>query len=599
MAGCSSTQDDTAGTTGIARCAVEDAGPPKPPPDDHLSATRILRRISLALRGEVPSIEDYEAIAKADPQAAEGILQSAIDDGLASPSFYAQMVDFGHEWINSGSFETGAQGDGYSGNMSSHMHQCDAASKHPGAWYVTQEAPYSGNFCNDKTADAAGTPAPAPIKQVEPWWAPGTTVTVVGWATSEAPTLDLGNGKTANCASARTLYYDAGSAPGCGCGPNLVWCYPGGGLGTGSSLDTKNQKRHVWDEPARLVAHLAWHDRALSDLVTGNYSVGNNMVRAEYVRLARRTGAYPELDGNSAWWHVGGEPRDPEHTDASDPWAWREFVMEDLAPFLMSATGGGKTPSGDLSRTFTWDPRTTTAPSPGFAAAGVLTMPGTLSSFARERPRAARFLEIFACQQFTPPPSDLGLGDPGVDIANSGTCQHCHRLMDPVALAFKRWDFGDWMSSNYAPFAFLPDVGPWKITAEHLSGVYPYGGNPYQRWSAAWIPGTVLTPITADDVKKNPGAIFYDTIPKDYEILGAHPDGTSGPLGFGKVLVASGAFDRCAVQKLYKRFVGRPLDPATENLYITRLANEFAQEGRKVRPFLRNLFSKPEFRRGL
>jgi hypothetical protein len=270
-------------------------------------------------------------------------------------------------------------------------------------------------------------------------------------------------------------------------------------------------------------------------------------------------------------------------------------VVEELAPFLLAATADKKA-SGDLSRQFSWDPRTDMGPSPGIAAAGVLTMPGVNSSFVRERPRAARFLEIFACQKFTPPPPALNLGPPGVDIAKTGTCQHCHKLMDPVAVAFKRWDYDN---SNYIPWAMLVDVGPWEITQEELGGQYPYGGNPFSRWVSAWIPGTVLTPITEAEAAKNPGAIAFDTIPKDYEILGVHPDGTTGPLGFGKVLVTSGAFDRCAAQRLYERFIGHPLDPEREALYIEALGEEFKKGGRKVRPFVKSLFGKAEFRRGL
>jgi hypothetical protein len=109
----------------------------------------------------------------------------------------------------------------------------------------------------------------------------------------------------------------------------------------------------------------------------------------------------------------------------------------------------------------------------------------------------------------------------------------------------------------------------------------------------------VLTPITEAEAAKNPGAIAFDTIPKEYEILGVHPDGTSGPLGFGKVLVTSGAFDRCAAQRLYERFIGHPLDPEREALYIDALGKEFEKGGRKVRPFVKSLFGKAEFRRGL
>ena len=72
-----------------------------------------------------------------------------------------------------------------------------------------------------------------------------------------------------------------------------------------------------------------------------------------------------------------------------------------------------------------------------------------------------------------------------------------------------------------------------------------------------------------------------------------------GPLGFGKILIASGEFDKCAVRRLYERFVGRPLEPAAEARYLDSLAEKFRGGDRKVKPFVRYLLSLPEFKRGL
>ena len=88
-------------------------------------------------------------------------------------------------------------------------------------------------------------------------------------------------------------------------------------------------------------------------------------------------------------------------------------------------------------------------------------------------------------------------------------------------------------------------------------------------------------------------------MPQTYTLLGQHGDGTMGPLGFGKIVVRSGEFDRCVVRKMYAHFIGRDLDPAAEKLYIDKLAAQFAADGRKLRPFIRRLYEQGEFRRGL
>ena len=130
------------------------------------------------------------------------------------------------------------------------------------------------------------------------------------------------------------------------------------------------------------------------------------------------TWASNALDANTTWWRPDADnaPRDPLHPVPNDPQAWREFVVEDLEPFHLALTNGRER-SGSMERTYRFDPRTTTAAPQGLPTAGVLTMMGAMSSFPRERVRAARFLEMFACQSFSPPPADVHFppleNDPG------------------------------------------------------------------------------------------------------------------------------------------------------------------------------------------
>lgn len=576
--------------------SATDGGTPK----DALSYTRILRRISLSLTGTTPTAAQYQSMVNASSDAdREQLLSSAIDDALASPRFYDRMFNFGQEWLAIGAYTTGAVGDAYQGDMAGHIWGCPAGSIHAGAYYGSVGNPHAANVCNDK--DFAGNAAVQPVVTVEPWWAPGTTVTVVGAAGSNVTQVPGPNNTMLDCGFAVGGYYDPELPDGCGCGPNLVWCAPLVGLNSKSNHDLINaQRRHPYEEPARLFAHLAWHDRPLSDLVTGNYSVGTNWLRHLYVRQGHQQGS-SALDANTTWWKPAADtsPRDPRHADPNDPQAWREFVVEDLNPYLLSLTPG-HTPSGDMSRTYHFDPRTTTAAPDGLPSAGVLTMIGSLSAFPRERVRSARFLETFACQNFQPPPADVTFPPYAGDPATSGTCLHCHRTLDPGAIFFKRWTFGP--QASYIGWPNQIGVGSMRMTPAWLSGNYPYCptcGGPAYRFKTAFLPGTVLTPITAQDITNNPEAVLLDTMPATYTLLGQHGDGTMGPLGFGKIVVQSGEFDRCVVRKLYSHFIGRELDPAAEKLYLDKLAGQFVQGGRKVRPFLRVLFTQSELRRGL
>src|SRR5262249_26071879 len=136
-------------------------------------------------------------------------------------------------------------------------------------------------------------------------------------------------------------------------------------------------------------------------------------------------------------------------------------------------------------RAYAYDPRTTPGQPKGLPAAGVLTMPGSMYAFPRERVRAARWMETFACQSFQPPPADTHFPPYSNDPATSGTCLHCHRTIDPAAIFFKRWDFSP-RDSYYVPWPLIPDVGPWRVTAAQLSGSYPYSDGAEYRWHNAF-----------------------------------------------------------------------------------------------------------------
>jgi hypothetical protein len=566
---------------------------------DQLSPTRWLRRVQLTLTGRPPTQAALEAMAAAPDDAARAaIVEAAVDAALAAPSFYARMVGYGHDWLRVGRYTTGAAGETYYGHMSGSLDACPEGSPNAGAYYVFGDAPLSdaadGNanrvpdVCEGLAWDGSGRPGAAPV-DVEPWWAPGTMVRAVGRAALGTRTHPRRDGSgTFVCGLFAGTYFtgtlgdDARTAddPACSCGPNLVYCSPdGSGFAQSNTHDDRLQRRMAWEEPARLFAHLAWHDRPLSDLVVGDYSVGPNKLRHLYVRHSRQNPDNLAQDDDDRWWrNLDGVAADPEH-DARDPYAWREFKPSDLHRHLLA------------DRDARYDPRTTTAPPRGIPSAGVLTTFAAQSAFSRERVRAARWLEVFTCRDFAPPPATQVFSPFAVDPATSGTCQHCHALIDPASVFFKRWDFG---GHYLGPIAMIPPIGPWTIPTD-----YTQNHMPYARWRQSWLPGTVLTPITPAQLAANPYALFMDFLPPGQTLLGVEGDGTYGPLGFGKVLVASGHFDACAARRLAEHVLGRDLDPAGEAGYLEALTAEFVRGGRRVRPFVRALLAEPSFRRGL
>jgi len=118
------------------------------------------------------------------------------------------------------------------------------------------------------------------------------------------------------------------------------------------------------------------------------------------------------------------------------------------------------------------------------------------------------------------------------------------------------------------------------------------------RWAAQYLPNTVMTPVTDLDVELNPDTRFLDFAPPDTPLFGQISDGTIGPLGFAKMMVSSGEFDRCTVRRFYQRFMGQTLDPAVHAPYIDELVSVFVGGDRQIRPFVVWLLNRPRFRWG-
>jgi hypothetical protein len=141
---------------------------------------------------------------------------------------------------------------------------------------------------------------------------------------------------------------------------------------------------------------------------------------------------------------------------------------------------------------------------------------------------------------------------------------------------------------------FLGGLGPYSFASA------PSYATPWNRWKQSFVPDTRMTPVSAEDDKAHPDWKLIDFLPTDQQLLGQTSDGTIGPLGFSKMLVNSGQFDRCMARRLFERFVGRDLDPASDKLRLDQLTAQFIASGRKARPYLRELLlSSDEIRRGL
>jgi hypothetical protein len=563
----------------------EDCAPPEDPaepPDDVMSPTRVLRRMTVALRGSFPTAEEYDALLATSDRGKDRWLEAKASELLADPAFYDRMVQVAQDWIQLPPYPNASGAPDYRLLQMRSLKPCEEGTTHAGAYQLVgnggNESPCDG--FDQALVDEAGNPLPARLEEVEPWWAPGTTVQVVGRAAVLERFLDTDDGRI-DCGRRMEASTVAGRYLDCGCGPHLLYCN-----GTPRWHEFKvgsehGQRRLLWEEPARLFAHLVWHDRPLTDLVLGNYSVGPRKVQAAYVRHGRRTGA-TQLDDFDGWWRTStwSAPTDPHHS-ATDPNAWSEFELETRHPYLLSDRDVRFDPSTDPPEALA-----------GLPSAGMLTTLGVLTSWTRERVRGARLLEILACESFAPPPADQHFNEYINDPGAQGPCQHCHSRIDPASIHFKRF-------ARHGNRFLMLGVGEWHFPDKWFRNEYPYHGDPWERMNRLWLPGTRMTPVSPEVVDENPEAIWVDFLPPDQTLLGQQSDGTVGPLGFGKMIVRSGAFDRCVVRRLHEAIVGRDVDPVREAGYLGALVDELVAGDRKARPFIETLVTGEAFRRGL
>ncbi len=213
-------------------------------------------------------------------------------------------------------------------------------------------------------------------------------------------------------------------------------------------------------------------------------------------------------------------------------------------------------------------------------SAGVLSTLAVNYAFPRERVRAARWLEIFACREFSPPPGDVEFTPFQSDPGTEGSCEHCHQLIDPAAMHFKRIHGGG---------AELGGVGSWAAGEVDPRNTFR------ERAVLTFLPDSLMTPVDMPELEANPDAMLIDFMPAEYSLFGHKSDGTIGPLGFSKLLVESGEFDECAVRTFHERVTGVELLPGRDDGKIQELVTEFVADDRNVRGLIGRIVAGPDF----
>ena len=351
-----------------------------------------LRRLSLDLRGRVPTLDELQSVidnGAVDP--------ATIDAFLASDDFLHQMRQHHRDllWANLGAQRLA---------NNQFLLQPSARAPTPPLAIPAQNRRniYRGGnvACRDEPAefDREGNivtieePDPAfPDRtvrregyvEVEPYWAPGTTVKVCAFdaQVAEQGTNPRNPNARVNCR--------AGAAQDCGCGPGLSFCF---------TLQTMQRVvRMMTEQLLQTVDAVVAADRPYTDLVLGTETVVNGPL-VHYFTYQTATGIN----------FVAARP---------DPGYALPEIGFDEEDWLPVTTSG--------------------------LHAGVLTLPGYLLRFQSDRGRANRFYNAFLCQSFQAPPEGLPASSDDChdepDLTKRCGCAYCHVAVEPAAMHWGRW----------------------------------------------------------------------------------------------------------------------------------------------------------------
>ncbi|MFM2153046.1 MAG: hypothetical protein RL199_1481 [Pseudomonadota bacterium] len=365
------------------------------PDEPRLDKYAFLRALSLDLRGTPPTPAEYAAL-EAESDVTDGML----DTLMRSEEFVGRAVRRHRDlfWSSLGLINFGATGVNLGGSPL--FRKADVAK-------LLRGGPDAGKGCLDEPAVVVDGVIQTRMVDgyaregyvwVAPYWAPNTQVKVCAYDARSDAFAPSG----ADCST------PAGMAdPGCGCGPNLKYCW-------NASLAAEVKQAFVVDFERRL-ADIFREDRPYSELFLGRTAWVNGPIVHFWKYLAR----FGSDSGIS----------------------YTPSPMPDVLPDL------------DYTQADVW--REVDLPE---GHAGLLTSPVYLMRFMTNRSRANRFYNAFLCQPFQPPASGIPIEPAGTvpdpDLQLRHGCNYCHAVLEPAASHWGRW--GEKSTSFLSPQAYPP-----------------------------------------------------------------------------------------------------------------------------------------------
>jgi hypothetical protein len=501
------------------------------------AALQYLRRLSIDLRGRLPTLDELDSVATngaVDPSLIESMLQS--EEFIAQSRAYHRNL----LWTNVTAQRLSNQAWALYGPRPTPP----AGVTDPPFYYFHGGRSHTyrgGGSTNDvacldqpATFDATGaiqtTPDPndATIQRegwvmVTPYWSPQTQIKVCAFDAQANLQATDSSGRTVDCSRS--------TVKGCGCGPNLEWCQS---AYDGTELTIKN----AFDEQLlRFTDGIVRNDRPYTDVLLAKDMEVNGPI-AFYFRHQTNDGQNFLLTGPEQNYGLPDLP-----FDQADSWM-------------------------EVQR--------------GQGHAGLLTMPAYLIKFQSNRGRTNRFFNAFLCQFFQAPPGGLPPADDAcqqeLDLTKRCGCKYCHQIVEPNAAYWGRWAEAGVMPLNEtAPNAGDPAFPSFRMSCADPNTKDPvckrlYYTTPFGPEDMPYA-GMLLPYVFADDVRKANIA--------------------TGPIGIAQSAVDNGNFAACTVKHLWTQYMGRDVIDA-EQPGLDALSTQF-QQGYSFRGLVRRIVTSPEY----
>ncbi|MEM1417149.1 MAG: hypothetical protein AAGH15_19785 [Myxococcota bacterium] len=374
---------------------------------------RVLRQLSLDVRGRIPSVEEnLRMLEAADPRAE---LEAMREEMFASPEFNRTVMEY-HRLLLWSSFDQSLV------NLGTGERQL-TRNRTTGLWFVNnRKARYRGNnryICDDvpHTAfDEAGRPLPMRQPEdpgctsggrggvcdidgyvmVAPYWDPENPIKVCAFDANVVLTQPGEAGAACTFSSREAT---------CGCGPDLQFCVPAAFSDDAGRAYYQRLQAGFTQEPLRLIERVVSEGRSYLDIFRTPETYVNGATAHYY-----RYNSEPNLYQVRTTSQVGYDDRVPDAEldgiEALDE-SWHRVERDGVH-------------------------------------AGVLTTAAYLVRFASDRARANRFYTAFYCDPFVPQSDGIPAeeAEPAANLRERTGCADCHQELEPAAAHWGRWRNG-------------------------------------------------------------------------------------------------------------------------------------------------------------